>query len=255
MNSFSAYLWKEIIELFRSKKIIIFGIAYLFFAMLDPVMIKILPEILKSQMGNADPESFGFSATQISALSTYAKDMFQTISIVVALTLMGLTASEINNKTVILPKIVGLSMRGFVAAKIVVYSAFLSIITIIGFMVSFFYAGLLFPNSQTISFLNTFLSSLLFSVHFIFLTALCIFFGSLFKKNVLAGILTLAFSYVGAVLPMLLPKLKLYFPYNIIESASSFKPNLDSLKSVAVTLILVIVLCFISAGNLNKSES
>ncbi len=255
MNSFKAYLWKELIEAFRSKRLIIFGIAFLFFAMVDPIMIKILPEILKAQMGNADPESFGFSATQISALSTYAKDMFQTLSIVVALTLMGLTASEIKNNTIILPKIVGLKMSGFIISKIIIYSVFISTITIIGFMVSFIYSGLLFPNSQTVTLLNTFLSSLLFSVHFIYLTALCILFGSISKNNVLAGILTLVTSYAGALFPMLFPKFKMYFPYYIIESASSFKPDFNSLKSVIITLIIVVMLCFISINRLNKSES
>lgn len=252
MNSLKAYFWKETLEIIRTKRYIVFGVVFLFFAFLDPIMIKLLPEILKSQ-SSASLESFGFTSTVASAMSTYAKDMFQTITIVVALSLMGLTAGERKDKTLVLPKLAGLDVTGVVVSKLIVNSVIVVVFTVLGFLLAFAYSSVIFPAQNGVVLKNFFLSSLIFGVHFIYITSLCIFFGTIKSSKVFAGIMTIVVSYAGALFA-LIPNIKEYLPNYLIEAGSKFKPDVNSLKSIAVTFVIVVILNIISITNMKKSD-
>jgi ABC-2 type transport system permease protein len=253
MNSLKAYFWKETLEIVRTKRYLVFGVVFLFFAFLDPVMIKLLPEILKSTGSSVPVESLGFSVNLPSALGTYAKDMFQTITIVVALSLMGLTAGEKKDKTLVLPKLAGLDVKGAVISKLIVNGVLVILFTVMGFLLAFAYSSVIFPSQSVVGLKEVFLSSLIFSIHFIYITALCIFFGTVKSSKVFAGIMTIVVSYAGALFG-LIPNIKEYLPNFLIEAGSKFKPDADVLKSIAVTFIIVIILIIISITNVKKSE-
>jgi ABC-2 type transport system permease protein len=252
MNSLKAYFWKETLEIVRTKRYIVFGVAFLFFAFLDPIMIKLLPEILKSQ-SSASLESLGFSSTLITAMGNYAKDMFQTITIVVALSLMGLTAGERKDKTLVLPKLAGLDVTGAIISKLIVNCFIVVLFTVVGFLIAFAYSSVIFPSQNVVVLKNVFLSSLIFGVHFIFITSLCIFFGTIKSSKVFAGIMTIVVSYLFALFSMI-PNIKEYLPNYLIETGSKFKPESNSLKSIGVTFIIVVILNIISITNMKKSD-
>lgn len=255
MNSFKAYIWKEYIELIRTKRIIVFAAVFLFFAILDPVMIKVLPMILKSQLQNITPEQMGITQEAFAGLASFAGDMFEIITIVSVLTLMGITAGERKEKTIVLPRIAGLKFEGTIIAKLLVNGLTLSVITVIAFCVSYLYSTLLFTESGGLYFKDALLSSLIYCVHFIFIIALCIFFGSGSSKGLYVSIMTILIIFGGAAISALLPKFKEYLPYFLIESGSKLKPDINALKSIGVTFALIILLSILSINKMKKTES
>ena len=90
MNSFKAHINKEIIEGIRTQRFLILAIGSLVFSILDPVILKLTPMILKSQAGGIDITSTS-DLSQRAAIRGYMKNLFQISSLVIALNLMGVT--------------------------------------------------------------------------------------------------------------------------------------------------------------------
>jgi ABC-2 type transport system permease protein len=254
MSSYNAYVVKEFKEIIRTKKLIIFSVAFLFFAFLDPVMLKLMPVILKSQLGDIPIEALGYKNAASAAMTNFSGDLFEIATLVVALTIMGITASERSERTIVLPEITGLGHIGAIFAKLTATGLVLSVINIFSFFIALIYSNLIFGTGDTIAPLNVLLSSLYYSVYLFFIAALCILFGSISGKGVFAGIGTLVASYGGAALQGLFPKVKEYFPYHMISVGAKFDGYSDGLYSILITAALIIVFCIVSANVLRNRE-
>jgi ABC-type transport system involved in multi-copper enzyme maturation permease subunit len=95
-------IMKELRYALRSGRILILFASFLFFALLTPVMLKIvLPMVLSGQFSGDVPQAIGglTDMTQLDCIRNYMEDVLQIGTIIIAFTLCGLTASEIRDNT------------------------------------------------------------------------------------------------------------------------------------------------------------
>lgn len=188
---------KDFLDGIRNNKFIIIFAVFLFFAMFDPIMVKyILPEIIKSQFPGITPEMINdmVDMTQKGAIRTYMSNVYQIGNLVVIFTLCGITAREIQEKTLILPICSGKRYGIILFSKLIVYGSVTFIAIFVSTIINYYYANLMFePNLQNI--LPIIKSGLLQGLFFVFVIASLILIGTLIKKPIITGVLTLVLVF------------------------------------------------------------
>lgn len=249
MTTFKAYFKKEIMESKRQYKYIILAVGIIAFAILDPFMLKLLPKILEKQL-QGDLSSL-FIATPKSAINNYIKDLFQIGSLFIIFTMASTLNEEINRQKLVFPYSKGSKPIGIVLAKIIHYTIVVTILTFIGFLTCYYYAGILFEGEKA-SLLGVINSSILMSVYYFFNISLVTFFSSFVKKSVTAGFITLMITFLSAAL-VNLNTIGKFMPYKLVEGANSF--TLDSyLYTIGFSILCSIIFIVVTIFNMNKVE-
>jgi len=239
-NSFKAFIKKEIMEGMRTKKFLVPAIGVLFFAFSDPLMIKLLPEILKSQMQGTD-FSMLIELSQRAALESYTKNLFQLSTLIIVLSMMGIISKERTDKTLSIPVSMGCSVNGMVLAKLLVYGAFLLLINVMGMLIAYWYSGVIFGFTYG-SFAAAVVSGAVYGIFFVFVLSFLILISSFSKKSFLAAAVTVLLVYL---MPLVnnFAAIKRYLPINLLTEANYFADLLS--KNLAVSLICTIALIVI----------
>jgi len=234
---------KEIKFGFRSGKLLILLASFLFFALLTPLMLKvILPEVLKSQ-GVSPADLAGMTAlTQSACIQIYMNDVFEIGTLIVAFTLCGLLAQEIRDNTLVLPLCSGRRFAHILSAKFLVFGAALVLIPVLALIADYLYAGMLF--SFEVDLLPILRAGVLQGGYMLFLLACVILWGVLLKKPVAAGFLTLATAFglhfVGGLLGF-----QAWIPSGLLLQAQRLteppEPSLAGTLLVTLTLMLVMI--------------
>jgi ABC-2 type transport system permease protein len=253
MSTFKAYLKKEFIEGIRTKKFLIIAISFIFFALADPVMLKMMPSILESQMKGVDLSSM-IQLNQKTAMGNYLKDIYQLTSLVIAFCLMGIMANEINEKTMVIPRAIGGLTMSIAFSKMLVYAVFVSLVSIVSMLCTYYYSGIIFKND----FANIYLvikAGMLYSLFFSFLISILILISSFMKKNILTAIFSVLIIYIMPVIDEIFDISK-YTPINLLNMAKKFEHNISTSDyiSIAVSLILIIMFTFLGGVKVAKTE-
>lgn len=249
MNTFKAYLKKEIIESWRHYKYLALVIGIILFAILDPIILKLLPEILKNQI-NADL----FSMIKIdmkSAVQNYIKDLNQISILIVLLTLMGTLSEEISSQKLVLPHSKGANLSAVVISKIFHYTVVISIFIIAGFAINYYYAKTFFRDN-IIAFEKVLISSIFMSLYYIFIIVLLIFLSSILRRGIIAALLVLIFHIISAIL-VNIDKIARFIPYNLISLANSFTTK-DMLTTTLSVGLYCLLLTILTVKKINKIE-
>src|SRR5450830_1412958 len=133
MGSFKAYFIKEIKESIRNHKYLILAVGFIFWALLDPLMLKLLPLLLKNYMP-VDVSVLFSTFTRDTAFQTFLKDIFQIGSLFIIFTLMGIISNEVYSKNLVFPYSRGLKPAGMVIAKYIHYLITISLFILIAFL-------------------------------------------------------------------------------------------------------------------------
>lgn len=254
MNSLKAYIKKEIIEGVRTYKFLILAVGILFFAVLDPVTMKMLPLILKGQFGSLDFGSL-IDISQRGVMASNLKNLFQLSTLVICISLMGIIANEKNEKTLTMPVSMGCNTSGVIIGKWIVYSLYINIMVVVGMLFTYFYAGMLFE----FDFANVFLvikSALLYGLFYTYVLSMLIMLSSIFKSSFVAGITTLISAYGMSGLGFFFPKITKFLPTTLLEEAKSFSEytSNDFYVTLSFTIVYVLVFLFISIKKLASDE-
>lgn len=185
---------KEIKFGLRSGKLLILLASFLFFALLTPVMLKfVLPGVLQSQ-GVAQADLSGIMGmTQTACIQVYMNDVFEMGTILVAFTLCGLPAQEIRDNTLILPLCSGRGFGPIIGAKLLVFGTALAVIPLLALIADYLYAGLLFSFEVELFFIIR--GGILQGMYMVFLLCCVIMWGSVLKRPIATGFLTLATAF------------------------------------------------------------
>lgn len=237
MRTFNAYFKKEILESNRNFKYIIVGLGLIFFAILDPLMLKLLPTILKSQIP-VDLQSL-FKINRNYAINNYIKDIYQICTIIIIFTFSGTLNEEIWDHKLVFPFSRGASPISIVLSKFLHHNITILVSIFTGFLINYYYVISLFSEGD-IDIKKILIAASLIGIYYIFSMSILFLFSSLFKKPVVSGVLTLLFIYAINALTFI-KELKPFLPYKIIEGAYSF-----SFSGVYKSLILLIVVSIIS---------
>jgi len=251
VKSLNAFFRKELIEGIRTHKFVIIIAAIMFFAVADPAMLKLLPQILKSQMEMIDISKMKFD--QYAAMANYTKDLFQISTFVIILALSGLIAGEKSNKTLTIPVSMGCDVYGIVGGKFLLYGIFLSISSMVGMLTAYYYSGIIFGNSFDI--IPALKAGVLFGLYFLFVLSIVNFYSSFFSKAFMAGIMSLVTIYLMRAVEGFV-NFKMFFPTYILGDASAFESGLqsDTIVSITVALLAIVALNLFAVLKLKRTE-
>jgi len=249
MGTFKAYFRKEIKESISQYKYLVLAAGIIMFAILSPIMLKLLPIMLKSQIPG-DISSL-FVINQKAAVLSYIKNLFQIGSFFIVFVHCGTLSDEIYNEKLVFPYSKGAKPSSIVLAKTIHYILVVFILTFIGFIMSSYYSQILFKeNNITLSMIMA--TALLMSLYFLFNICLVTLLSSLFKKSLTSGILTLTLNFISIPL-MAIKSLEKFIPYNLVNGANNF-----SLNDMTFTIIFVIcssvLLILLTIIRMNKVE-
>lgn len=249
MKTFKAYFKKEIIESIRNYKYLVLAIGLLIFAVLDPIMLKLLPDILKSQV----PIDLGalFKVDRAYAVTNYIKDLYQIGLLVVVFTFSGTLGEELWGHKLVFPYSRGANPKALVLAKFIHHVLSITILVFLGFILNYYYASVLFSGGD-ININKVLTSAALISAYYAFSLSLLLLFSSLFKKSVFSGILVLIICYLLGTLSFV-DKIKDFSPYNLISLAYKFSFN-GSIKGLTATFIISLIFILLTMYRLKKAE-
>ena len=253
MGSFKAYFIKEIRESIRNHKYLILAVGFIFWALLDPLMLKLLPLLLKNYMP-ADVSVLFSTFTRDTAFQTFLKDLFQIGSLFIIFTLMGIISNEVYSKNLVFPYSRGLKPAGMVIAKYIHYLITISLFILIAFLTNYFYIIRLFSGGL-LSISNVFKSSLLYILYYAVLLSFLLYLSSLFKRSIIPGIITLVFAYCLSILNQF-KTIRSYFPNYLFLKAADIKNIFDSslIPTVIISFCIIILLVYLSILHMKKID-
>lgn len=249
MWTFKAYFKKEFTEAVRQYKYLMLAAGILLFALLDPIMLKLLPDILKSQFP-ADLSSL-FITTQKTAVQGYIKDLNQIGLLSIIFIFSGTLSDEIYNQKLVFPYSKGARPESLVLAKLLNYSLAVGLFTFIGFWVNYYYVTILF-SKDPLEPPSLIPSIILMIVYYIFNISLTMLLSSLFKRGLVSGILALAASLTTSTLAGL-KSIGKFIPYKLVSMANQFSFN-DAAFTIVFTLALSLILIILAIIRMNKVE-
>ncbi len=240
----------------RNGRFLILAAGFLFFAMLTPVMMKlVVPSVMQSQMPGLTPEVIRqmFQMTQIQCIQSYMGDVFEIGSVIVAFTLCGLLAQEIKDNTLVLPLCSGKRFMKIAGAKLLVFGTALVLILTAALAIDYAYAGLLF--SFDIAFLPIIRGGLLQGVYMVFLVASLLMWGAIIKKPIAAGFVTLGVAYGTSYIGSLLG-ISSYLPSGLLDAAMSLSaaPTSNMMQTLLITIALILAFMGITLFRLRHME-
>jgi len=253
MRSFKAYFKKEILESVRTNKYLILFVGIVFWALLDPLMLKLLPLLLKNYLP-ADLTVLFSTFNRDSAFQTFLKDLFQIGTIFISLTLMGLIASEVSLKKLVFPYSRGANPAGIVLAKYIHYMVTISLSILIAFLTNYFYINRLFTGG-ILSIEIVLKSSLLYILYYSVLLSILLYLSSLFKRGLIAGITVLVLVYTLSIFN-LFEAIRAYFPNYLLFKAADIGHIFDNslIPTVIVSFCIIILLIFFSILRMKKID-
>lgn len=252
MWTFKAYLKKEILESIRQYKYIMLAVGILLFAILDPLILKALPNLIKNQLP-ADISAL-FVTTQKTAVQSYIKELNQIGLLFVIFVFSGTLSDEIYNQKLVFPYSKGARPEGIVLAKLLNYIVTVCLLVFIGFSINYYYITVLF-DKDPISFTGIIPTIALVCLYYIFSICLTLLFSSIFKKSLVGGIIALAVNLATSALTGI-DSLGKFIPYKLINEAGNLisSSNLQSNFTILFTIGLCLACALLSIIRMNKVE-
>lgn len=249
MSTFNAYFKKEMMESYRQYRYLVLAVGIMLFAILDPLMLKLLPIIMKNQL----PVDLGslIVATPKSSVLNYIKDLYQFGNIFVVFTIGGLLSDEVKHRKLMFPYSTGSSPAGIVMAKAVHYIMVIALLILLGFYINFYYSSILLTG-ETVRLRELIVSTVLMIIYFIFTASSALLFSSFVKKGITAGFISLAVSY-GTMALSNIEGLGRFMPYKLVQGANAFSMD-GMVVTILFTLMLIIGLIAITILRMTKIE-
>jgi ABC-2 type transport system permease protein len=247
------YLKKEVLYGMRNYKFLIIFAVYIFFALFDPLMLKFLPIILADQFGGMDITE-AMAIDQAGAIQNFLNTNYQIVTLVIAIALMGLVASEIKDKEIIIPTCLGMSLKKWIVSKIFVYSIFIIASSIIAQLICNIYALTIFEG-RSIEISASLKIGLLMGVFHIFILSLIIFFGALTKKHGISAFLALLAAYTLPALTGLF-NISKYTPAGLINEAGYLVSyfSTDGIISLVWSVGAIAIIILLSLITIESTE-
>ena len=253
MRSFKAYFKKEILESVRGNKYLILFIGTIFWALLNPMMLKLMPLLLKNYLP-AEVINLFSTFTRDTAFQNFLSDLFQIGALFIVFTLMGLLSNEVYLKKLVFPYSRGANPAGVVLAKYIHYTVTISLFILIAFLTNYFYINRLFTGG-ILSIEIALKSSLLYILYYSVLLSMLLYLSSLFKRGLIAGISVLVLGYSLSIFNQF-EAIRAYLPNYLLFKANEIGHIFDNslIPTVIVSFSLIILLVFFSILRMKKID-
>jgi ABC-2 type transport system permease protein len=240
---------KELREGLRSYKFLIIAFALLFFALLDPITLKLLPKLLKSQIGM---EGFAemMNINQSEAIKSYLGDVLQIVPVVIAFTIGGIVTKEFTEHYIDIPLSKGMDLNRLYTAKWIVYIVFIIVTTFIAMAINYTYASLIFGYGM-VSLRVIFRAYSMIILILIYYISTHLLMETWVRKSYLASILSIAvfFGQYG-MLYLVGLKWRHIFPHYLMIQSTTMTMTFRSEDLTCMTLTILYSLILLLVGRL-----
>lgn len=249
-----ALLLKEFRQGWRTFKIPAFFLILLFFALLDPLTVKYMGEIMEWFAG--DIQVTFPDPTSAQAFLSFISNVSQMGFLALILISMGLVSQEKNSGVASWILTQPVSRRNYLLAKLIVYSlAILGGVMGAG-LVAYLYSWSLLGS---LPFLPALLSMLGLSLYGIFLLSINFLGSILLRSSWGAGIVTFVVMAGSSLVHLLSSRIEmiLYLPYGFVAFAQEAFSRIDSglfLGRIMVSLLLIAALFMLSTAKFSRQE-
>lgn len=252
MKTFNAYFKKEILEATRTNKYLILFIGSVFWALMAPLILKLLPLLFKTLPIDISAvfEDFNRDAAYLSFLG----DFFEVGTLFFAFTLMGIISNEVYYRRLVFPYSSGANTTGMVLAKYIHYGLTFSIFILIGFLTNYFYTDRLFEGG-ILEIGMVIRSALLYVVYYAFLLSFLIFLSSLFRRGIIAGITVIVLGYTLSIFNQI-PRIRAYLPNYLLFKAADISNIFDStlIPTIIISIVLIAAFLFFSILRIKRLD-
>ena len=262
MRGYRIFLKKELVEAFKTYKMLIMGAVFLIFGILSPLMAKMMPDIMKWAM-QTDPSTAGMDLsalfTEPKALDAWAQfysNIGQTGLVVLVIVFSGMIASELSKGklTILLTK--GLSRSAVILSKLTSSALIWTGCLVIAFFTSWGYTVYFFPDDKLP---NLLLAGFCLWIFGAFLLALLALAAALTKKSSILCMLSVGASVIILNLLNIVPHVEKYNPVSLGSSPMSLIAGSVTLRGIyptlAVAVIGIIALTILAAMSFNVKRS
>jgi ABC-2 type transport system permease protein len=242
MSLFFVALRKELIEQWRSYRLLIAAVILAIFGLVSPLTAKYTPEMMKLLPNGEAIAKLIPPPTAMDAVGQYVKNLSQFSVILALLMTMGVVAQEKDKGTAAMMLVKPMSRGVFLAAKFVALGLTFAASIAIAAAAGYYYTLLLFEGLNVSHWIALNGLMLLFVLVYVALTLFC---STVAKSQVAAGGLAFGLLLLLAI-PGALPKVGEYLPGQLITwgaglmagSAEAYWPALwVSLGIVAAALV------------------
>lgn len=237
MNGFTPFLKKEVFELYRRGRLLLFGILFVFFAILSPATAKLMPELLKM----ADLEGSGIIIGDVTVTASNSWEQFfgnlSTILIVFVIVFASSVTKEFSSGSAIPLLTKGLSRSAFILSKL---TAALCVWTAgfwLCFGICYGYTGYYWDNS-TVD--HLFASAALWWLFSVMIICQLYFFSSFARTTTQVLLGTGSLVLVPYLISMAKP-LKKYLPTSLASGISFCSGELRISDCVPAIIIAAVI--------------
>lgn len=237
---------KDLMDLVRSKKILILIIIFLFVAISSVVLAKLLPQIL-----GAMPSTPGLvinlpTPTYKDAVDQFVKNLSQLAIFVLVFLVAGAVVEEKIKKTLELTLTKPISKKAFILSKFTAYLGSIKVVYLLSSIIFYFYAVTTFTS---FSFWHFFIMSILILVYLLLISSATIFFSTIAPSSILAVVGGFLTMIVFGTVWDLIKVIKDYSPYKLVTGYPSILANgWDGKMLWPLIISLVFILFFILAS-------
>ncbi|WP_019241756.1 MULTISPECIES: ABC transporter permease [Bacillus] len=254
MKIFSVLLQKELVGIWRSKKLIYVPIVFMLYMVMQPITNYYMEDILK--MGGGLPDGAIFSMPELTSGEVMGAVLSQLNTmgvLLIIITVMGAINDERKNGSLSLLLVRPVSLFSLIASKLVSNSLLLVFSFICGYLLSLYYTIILY---DVVSWNLVLASLLLYCLYIIFIVSCVVCTSALLTSN---GAIAIVNVFVLGVLSIgsgwFVDALK-YSPTHLSSYAVSIvsgERNIEGLWGcVIVTIIVMLLLHFVSAMAVKK---
>jgi ABC-2 type transport system permease protein len=251
MQTFRQYFKKEALEALRTNKYIILFVGTIFWALMDPLLLKLLPILLRSSLP-IDMTSLLPELNRDTAFVNFAGDLFEIGTLFFGFTLMGLLANEIRFKKLVFPMVSGARPAGVVLAKYIHYAIVLVIFILIAFLTNYFYTVQLFEGG-ILSISIVLRAAVLYALYYCVLLAILLFLSSLFKRGLFAGIIIIVFAYTMSIFNQF-QGIRQYMPNYLLLKAQDILGGFDTslIPTLLISVVLIIIFIALTISRMRR---
>jgi ABC-2 type transport system permease protein len=253
MKTFKAYFKKEMLEAVRNYKYLILFSGIVFWAIMNPLMIKLMPLLLRNWLP-ADLTALFSEYTIDAAFMDFMGDVFELGTLFIAFSLMGLISNEVYYKKLAFPYSRGAEPAGLVLSKYIHYMLVISLFILTAFLTNYFYVTRFFEGGiLTIG--TVFKSALLYMIYYSLMLSFLVFLSSLFRRSLSVGFSVAVLAYSLSIFNRF-NVIRAYFPNYLLYKAADIGHVFDDslIPIFIISFCLIILLIFFSILRMRKID-
>lgn len=253
MRQLTAFTKKEFLEQLRGGRLMILGILFCMFGILNPATAKMLPwllEIMSEQFADSGMVITGIKVDALTSWTQFFKNM-PVLLIVFIVMFSGILTAEYQRGTLVNMITKGMKRWKILLSKMLVMSVFWTVGYLITFGITYGYNAHFWDNSIAQNLLFTVFGYYLVGIWLISVVLL----ASAVSKSVSAVTLTVGAAYVLSYLLSFFPIFREYVPTFLLSSNELLAGTVGSgqcLPSAGITTFLIVFNIVLSAAIFNK---